>query len=212
MHGKVVKNDGKEVHIQAHKDKEMGDGKVHKFKVTPHLPKSTNEEVVAEKIDMKKAGMGDVIKDFAKSDAPQFKGKSAAKRRQMAIAAKLEANRMKEELKLNSFKSYMQEDLDEAAWPGTPEYKKKFPETSRGKVGTTSKTSSGSQTVTSSGVKHERDYEKSEKETSTPEGQEKRGRGRPKGAASGARQKGSAAKDDRYDSTGYKLHLPTSRK
>ena len=33
--------------------------------------------------------MGDVIKDFYKSDAPQFKGKSKAKRRQMAIAAKL---------------------------------------------------------------------------------------------------------------------------
>jgi len=37
--------------------------------------------------------MGDVIKDFYKSDAPQFKGKSKAKRRQMAIAAKLEADR-----------------------------------------------------------------------------------------------------------------------
>lgn len=33
--------------------------------------------------------MGDYIKDFYKSDAPQFKGKSKKKRRQMAIAAKL---------------------------------------------------------------------------------------------------------------------------
>ena len=33
--------------------------------------------------------MGDWIKDFQKSDAPQFKGKSQEKRRQMAIAAKL---------------------------------------------------------------------------------------------------------------------------
>jgi len=33
--------------------------------------------------------MADVIKDFYKSDAPQFKGKSKKKRRQMAIAAKL---------------------------------------------------------------------------------------------------------------------------
>jgi hypothetical protein len=31
------------------------------------------------------------IKDFYKSDAPQFKGKSKAKRRQMAVAAKLDA-------------------------------------------------------------------------------------------------------------------------
>jgi hypothetical protein len=42
---------------------------------------------------MKKEKMGDVIKDFYKSDAPQFKGKSKEKRRQMAIAAKLTAER-----------------------------------------------------------------------------------------------------------------------
>ena len=39
-----------------------------------------------EKLDMKKADMGDVIDDFYKSDAPQFKGKSKKKRREMAIA------------------------------------------------------------------------------------------------------------------------------
>jgi hypothetical protein len=37
----------------------------------------------------KKTKMGDVIKDFQKSDASQFRGKSKEKRRQMAIAAKL---------------------------------------------------------------------------------------------------------------------------
>ena len=46
-----------------------------------------------EKIDMKKADMGDVVKDFYKSDAPQFKGKSKTKRREMAIAAKLQAEK-----------------------------------------------------------------------------------------------------------------------
>ena len=46
---------------------------------------------MTEKMDLKKADMGDVIKDFYKSDAPQFKGKSKKKRRDMAIAAKLEA-------------------------------------------------------------------------------------------------------------------------
>ena len=46
---------------------------------------------VIEKLDMKKADMGDVVKDFYKSDAPQFKGKSKEKRREMAIAAKLQA-------------------------------------------------------------------------------------------------------------------------
>lgn len=35
--------------------------------------------------------MGDVIKDFQGSDAPQFQGKSKEKKRQMAIAAKLNA-------------------------------------------------------------------------------------------------------------------------
>jgi hypothetical protein len=170
------------------------------------------ETDLEEKIDMKKASMGDVIKDFKASDAPQFKGKSDKKRREMAVAAKLSAQR-NEELHMNSFKSYLQEDLDEAMWPGTPEYKKKFGDTAtRGKVGSSSKTSMGTQTVTGTGVKHERDYEKAEKQTSAPAGGEKRGRGRPAGAASGARQKGSAVKsDDRYDSTGYKLHLPARK-
>ncbi len=46
-----------------------------------------------ERLNVAKAKMGDVIKDFQDSDAPQFKGKSMEKRRQMAIAAKLEADR-----------------------------------------------------------------------------------------------------------------------
>ena len=46
----------------------------------------------SEKVDLKKSDMGDVVKDFYKSDAPQFIGKSKKKRRQMAIAAKLSAN------------------------------------------------------------------------------------------------------------------------
>ena len=50
-------------------------------------------EQVDEKLNLKKADMGDVVKDFYKSDAPQFKGKSKEKRRQMAVAAKLTAER-----------------------------------------------------------------------------------------------------------------------
>jgi hypothetical protein len=79
MQGKVVKNDGKHVHIQAHKDKELGDGKLHKFKVTPHLPKQNNEE-------------------FENGEL---------------------------ETTMKSYKEFM-ESLDEALWPGTPEYNKKF--------------------------------------------------------------------------------------
>ena len=37
----------------------------------------------------KKTPIGDVVKDFEKSKAPQFKGKSKAKKREMAIAAAL---------------------------------------------------------------------------------------------------------------------------
>jgi len=57
--------------------------------------KTKKEEVeqVDEKMNLAKAKMGDVIKDFYKSDAPQFKGRSKEKRRQMAIAAKLTAER-----------------------------------------------------------------------------------------------------------------------
>ena len=48
-------------------------------------------------IDIKKADMKDVIKDFQSSDAPQFKGKSEKKKKEMAIAAKLS----KEEVELD---------------------------------------------------------------------------------------------------------------
>ena len=53
-----------------------------------------NKDSVTEKVDMKSADMGDVVKDFYKSDAPQFKGKSNKKRREMAVAAKLNAEEM----------------------------------------------------------------------------------------------------------------------
>jgi hypothetical protein len=39
--------------------------------------------------------MGTYIRDFGKSDAPQFKGASSSQRRKMAIAAYLGAKRKK---------------------------------------------------------------------------------------------------------------------
>ncbi len=52
------------------------------------VPNCVREDgTIDEKI--KDMDMGDVINDFYKSDAPQFKGKSKKKRREMAIAAKL---------------------------------------------------------------------------------------------------------------------------
>ena len=48
---------------------------------------------VREGIDIANSKMADVIKDFQGSDAPQFDGKSDKKRKEMAIAAKLAADR-----------------------------------------------------------------------------------------------------------------------
>jgi hypothetical protein len=168
MQGKVTKNDGKSVHIQAHKDKELGDGKLHKFKVTPHLPKQNNE---------------------------QFEN------------GELETT-------MKSYKEFM-ESLDEALWPGTPEYNKKFGGGAKREVGAETSTTHGKAIGTGTGVKHERDYEKAEKETPAPaDTNVKRGRGRPAGSTSGARQKGTIAKSEYAgaDYTGHKLHLPNSNR
>jgi hypothetical protein len=69
-----------------------------------------------ERLNIAKTKMGDVIKDFQDSDAPQFQGKTAEKRRQMAIAAKLEADRdVKEEV----------EELDELSTDTLRKYRAK---------------------------------------------------------------------------------------
>ena len=68
------------------------------------------------------------------------------------------------------------------------------------------KTSKGTLIKTKTGVRHERDYD------DTPEPEEKRGRGRPAGSKSGARQIGSGAKKrSGVEYTGYPLHLPNSK-
>lgn len=75
-------------------------------------------EQVDEKMHMKTADMGDVITDFQKSDAPQFKGKTKAQRRVMAIAAKLSAERggkpMKEEVSVEETLENLIADLSES--------------------------------------------------------------------------------------------------
>jgi hypothetical protein len=170
--GKIKKHTGKDVH-----------------KVVKKMYGVQSEEVVQEKINMDKAEMGDVIKDFKNSDAPQFKGKSDEKRRQMAIAAKLSAQRNEEEEMTLSFKDYLNEvklaDLPVRKVSGSygTEYYKKEKE------------------------KDEKGYDSEDSEKSSPE---KRGRGRPKGASSGARQKGSTTGKKRsgVEMTGYPLHLP----
>ena len=66
---------------------ELGEGKFEKSDWRSEL------NPVDEKMNLATADMGDVIKDFYKSDAPQFKGKTKEEIRKMAIAAKLDAER-----------------------------------------------------------------------------------------------------------------------
>lgn len=70
---------------------------VHK-KVVSAIHRSLSEEY--EQVDEKlspSAGAGEYVKDFEKSDAPQFKGKSKEKRRTMGIAAFLQAKKQANE-------------------------------------------------------------------------------------------------------------------
>jgi hypothetical protein len=56
---------------------------------------ATNEEVELDEVLDPSMGAGEYVKDFQKSDAPQFKGKSQEKRRIMGIAAYMAAKREK---------------------------------------------------------------------------------------------------------------------
>ena len=73
------------------------------------LPKPPEEPKVEvkEAIDVKKASMGEVVKDFRKSKAPQFKGKSNKKKQEMAVAAKLQAEEPKKVQK-EQFNTYQE--------------------------------------------------------------------------------------------------------
>lgn len=75
---------------------------------------ATEETELEEKIE--DMDMGEVIKDFQNSDAPQFKGKSKEKRREMAIAAKLSKEETEEETTVdmnNPFAAAKKNKLDE---------------------------------------------------------------------------------------------------
>jgi hypothetical protein len=52
---------------------------------------------ISEKLNLTKADMGNVVKDFYKSDAPQFKGRTKEERRKMAIAAERGGKKLGEE-------------------------------------------------------------------------------------------------------------------
>ena len=69
----------------------------HKKKTKPSKYTQKFKRMYGEKLG-KDADMGDYIKDFQKSDSPQFKGKSKEKRKDMAIAAYLSRNEEMEKL------------------------------------------------------------------------------------------------------------------
>ena len=75
-------------------------------------------KTIEEKLDATKNSIGDYVRDFKKSDAPQFKGASKSKRRQMAIAAYLSSKRRDGERKLGEEIKY-NSDMGAMDW-GTP--------------------------------------------------------------------------------------------
>lgn len=91
----IVDKENKPLSLAAYYDKTKAekdrDEKHPGSKVITRGPRGKVKEEVEleEKLNIQNTSMGDIIKDFQTSDAPQFAGKSQAKRRQMAIAAKM---------------------------------------------------------------------------------------------------------------------------
>lgn len=75
------------------------------------------KDVLEEKIKPS-TPTGEVIKDFEKSDAPQFKGKSKEKKRQMAIAASLQAKGKKKKGEKKPMKECAECGDDSHDWTG----------------------------------------------------------------------------------------------
>jgi hypothetical protein len=163
VHGKVMKNDGKEVHVKQTHDsydpKKVGS--VHKFVVSNKLDES--------KLNSQKEE--NQLKKFK-----QFKEE---------IYDKLSSNEESIEEQVD--------DLDEMEFDKSGKYVHK------GKYGTSYQGDD------------EEDDDKPKKPA--PAG-EKRGRGRPAGSMSGAKQKGSgpAKKRSGVEYTGFKLHLPNNNR
>lgn len=92
--------------------------------LSPEVKKKLLDKMKLKEVMDPDAGIGDYIKDFRKSDSPQFRGKSKAKRRQMAIAAYLAKKRKREtneeveqidELSTSTLKSYKDKTIKQAA-------------------------------------------------------------------------------------------------
>ena len=169
---------------------------------------------INEKMNMTKADMGDVIKDFKKSDAPQFAGKSDEKRREMAIAAKLQAERggkktYREFVELLAPQIEEGSEDEQEVTENAFDYKNIKGQTSSGKYDVKQ---DGNRTVVTRKYNPETGHSTGTDDEEKPDS-EKRGRGRPAGAKSGAKQQGSEKKSDYrgIDRTTHALHLPNRK-
>jgi hypothetical protein len=168
---------------------------------------------INEKMDMSKADMGDVIKDFKKSDAPQFAGKSDEKRRQMAIAAKLQADRGGKKT-YREFVELLAPQIHEGSEDekvvdvaeNAFDYKSNKAPASSGRYDVKQ---DGNRTIVTRKYNPDTGHSTGTDDDEKPAA-EKRGRGRPAGSTSGAKQKGSGNKSDYrgIDRTTHALHLP----
>ena len=205
VHGKVMHKSDTEVHMKQTHDSydPKKKGTVHKFAVTSKLDEQIDEVLKPS------MGAGAYIDDFVKSKNPKFAGKSSDKRREMALAAYYAAKKgVKEETEIDeawvlrqkkkdkktvkeenmkSFKDFL-EEINEVKMADLPSRQIK-------------------------GKSYGNQPEEDDDDEKPTQSAEKRGRGRPAGAKSGAKQIGSASKQKSgVEYTGYKLHLPNSNK
>ena len=89
------------------------------YKALPADIRKKVAKTIEEKLLARKNSIGDYIKDFKKSDAPQFKGRGESKRKQMAVAAYLKSKRRDGERALGEDIKY-DSNMGAMDW-GTPE-------------------------------------------------------------------------------------------
>lgn len=155
------------------------------------MNKNVKEEVeLDEKLDLANTKMGDVVKDFQQSDAPQFKGKSKEKRQQMAVAAKLQADRTNEETDMSKTYADFIQQLQEYNAGKDGVYRHKG-------------------TYGGSYDSNDDEDDDAPKKPAAPAA--KRGRGRPAGSKSGANQKVTTGKSYGGIAT-HSLNLPNSNR
>jgi hypothetical protein len=183
VHGKVMHNNGKEVHVkQSHDSYDSKKvGTVHKFTVSTKLDEAVQKADIPAYLRKAKGEKPLELKDLKRKDT-------------ISDAENLAKNRGVKEQQEGTMKTY-KEFVTEIKMSDLPRRSIKG-------------SSYGAQYDDPEGA-DDADDKKPAKAADAP----KRGRGRPAGSTSGARQQGSAKQSKSgVDYTGYKLHLPNSNK